>query len=112
MEIKKTYVDLNPELLHDQIKDFVQKHGGELEKSQLQTYSLPGASTHMVRSSLTFKCSKGGKECIRVNIVGTAIGETKVLFDIDESLFPGAQVEAVQADLDFVFGSYEKKPVG
>lgn len=112
MEIKKTYVDLNPELLHDQIKDFLLKHGAALEKSQLQTYSLPGASTHTVRSSLTFRSGKADKESIRVNIVGTTIGETKVLFDIDETLFPEADVQAVQRDIDFVFGSYEKKPAG
>jgi len=37
----------------------------------------------------------------------TAKGETKVMFDIDEKLFPGEKVSALQADLDFIFGSYE-----
>ncbi len=111
MEIRKSYKELNPELLHDQIKDFIQKRGAVLDKSQLQTYSLPGASTHMVRSSLIFKDDKGS-ESIKVYIVGTAVGETKVLFDVDTRLFPQAEIEAVQHDLDFIFGSYESKAAG
>ena len=41
---------------------------------------------------------------------GSAKGETKVMLDIDEELFPGEKVSALEDDLDFIFGSYEVKP--
>ena len=47
--------------------------------------------------------------CLRAHIVGSAKGETKVMLDIYEKLFPGEKVSALQDDLDFVFGSYEVK---
>ena len=53
---------------------------------------------------------KAEKECIRVHVVGSAKTETKVMFDIDEELFPQQKVSALQDDLDFVFSSYEVKP--
>ena len=42
--------------------------------------------------------------------MGSARGETKVMFDINEELFPQEKVSALQEDLDFIFGSYEVKP--
>ena len=114
MQVRKTYRDINPELLHDQVRDFVQKYGPVLDKAHLQTYSLPGASAHMVRSKLTFKIKakqeQAEKECIRVHIIGSAVGETKMMLDIDDEFFPQAKVSALEEDLDFIFGSFEVKP--
>jgi hypothetical protein len=45
-----------------------------------------------------------------VHIVGSARGETKLMLDIDDKLFPPAKVSALQDDLDFIFGAYEVKP--
>ena len=35
------------------------------------------------------------------------MGESKLMVDIDELLFPQEKIKALQEDIDFVFGSYE-----
>ncbi|GAI68047.1 unnamed protein product, partial [marine sediment metagenome] len=52
---------------------------------------------------------KGEKECLRAHIVGSAKGETKVMLDVDEELFPKEKINALENDLNFIFGSYEVK---
>ncbi len=115
MQVRKTYKEVNPELLYHEIRDFTQKQGAIIGEAKLETYSLPSdSSTFVSRGTLTFKIpdesSKTEKECLRAHIVGSARGETKVMLDIDEKLFPQQKVSALQDDLDFIFGSYEVKP--
>jgi len=115
MQIRKTYKEVNPELLYHEIRDFTQKQGATIDEAKLETYSLPSDSSSFIsRGTLTFKMQdksgKSEKECLRVHIVGSAKSETKVMFDIDEKLFPKQKVSALQDDLDFIFGSYEVKP--
>lgn len=114
MQIRKTYKDVNPELLYDEIRDFVQKQGAIIAEAKMETYSLPSNSSSFIsRGTLTFKIhsepSKAEKECLTVHIVGSAKGETKLMLDIDEKLFPQKKLSALQDDLDFIFGSYEIK---
>ncbi|MFC2058978.1 hypothetical protein ACFLTS_04965 [Chloroflexota bacterium] len=110
MQVKKSYTKINPELLYDEVRDLVQKYGGILAEAKMQTYSLPGASSHIVRGTIVCKTKqdKAEKECLRAHIVGTAAGETKMMLDADESLFPEEKIKALEADLDFVFGSYQE----
>ena len=114
MQIRKTYKNVNPELLYDEVRDFVQKQGVIIDDAKLETYSLPGGSSHVVRGTLIFKIQgepgKTETQCLRAHVVGSVMGETKVIFDINETLFPREKVIAVQEDLDFIFGSYEVKP--
>ena len=114
MHIRKTYKDVNPELLYDEVRDFVQKAGALIDKAKLETYSLPGGSSHIVRGTLSFKVQgkKGGAEapCLRAHIVGSATGETKMMLDMDDTLFSQEKVSALQEGLNFIFGSYEVKP--
>ena len=115
MQIRKTYKEVNPELLYDEVRDFVQKQGAVLDEAKLETYSLPSDSSSFIsRGTLTFKIhdelAKGETECLRAHIVGLARGETKVMLDINEKLFPQEKVSALQEDIDFFFGSYEVKP--
>jgi len=115
MQIKRTYQEVNPELLYHEIRDFVQKQGVIVDTEKLETYSLPSDSSSFIsRGTLTFtvedKSGKTGKECLRAHIVGTAKGETKLMLDVDEKLFPEQKVSALQDDLDFIFNSYEVKP--
>ncbi|MFC1864464.1 hypothetical protein ACFLYG_01380 [Chloroflexota bacterium] len=115
MQIRKTYKEVNPELLYHEIRDFTQKQGVIVKEARLETYSLPSDSSSFIsRGTLTFKIQdesdKTEKECVRAHIVGSANGETKVMLDIDEKLFPQQKVSALQDDLDFIFGSYEVKP--
>ncbi len=114
MQIRKTYKEVSPELLYDEIRDFAQKQGVIIGEAKLETYSSPTDSSSFIsRGTLTFnvedKSDKTAKECLRAHIVGSAKGETKVMLDIDEKLFPQQKVTALQEDLDFVFGSYEVK---
>ena len=115
MQIKKTYAGVNPELLYDEVRDFVRKQGVDIEDAKLETYSLASDSSSFIsRGTLTFKTGdtsgKATKECLRAHIVGSAKGETKLILDIDEKLFPREKVSVLQDDLDFIFSSYEVKP--
>ena len=106
--INITYRNINPELLYDEVKDFVQKQGATLADSKLQTYALPGGWSHTVRGTLIFtaKDEQGRSgEGVRVHIVGSAEGETKMMMDIDEKLFPLQKISALEEDLGFVFGA-------
>lgn len=112
MQIKKNYKGLQPELLYDEIRDLVLKRGTTLGESKMETYSSPTDSSSFIsRGTLTFKVAAGAgkeeKECLRVHILGSARGETKMLMDVNEELFPQEKLVALQNDLDFVFGSYE-----
>ena len=114
MQIRKTYKEVSPELLFDEIRDFVLKQGAIMGEAKLETYSLPSDSSSFIsRGTLTFKLQsepdKAERECLRAHIVGSAKGETKVMLDIDETLFPEEKIFALQDDLDFILGSYEAK---
>ena len=114
MQIRKVYNGVNPGLLYDEIKDFVRKQDVAIDEAKLETYSMPNDSSSFIyRGTLTFKSGqqgKEGKECLRAHIVGVARGETKLIIDADEQLFPAEKVSRLQEDLDFIFGSYEAKP--
>ncbi|MDD5510201.1 MAG: hypothetical protein PHI12_05280 [Dehalococcoidales bacterium] len=112
MEIRKTYQSVNPELLYDEIRDFALKQGVVLSETKLETYPIAGDSSSFIsRGNLAFKTSnkadEKGRECLRVHIVGSAKGETRVIINVDEELFPLEKLSTLQKDLDFVFTSYE-----
>jgi hypothetical protein len=115
MQIRKTYSGVQPELLYDEVRDFVLKQGVVVAEAKLETYSMPEDSSSFIsRGVLAFNIKggqgKAGKECLRAHIVGSARGETKLVLDVNEKLFPKAKLSALQADLDFIFASYEAKP--
>ena len=110
MQIRKTYLEVNPELLYAEIRDFALKQDIELDESSMETYTLPDQSADFIsRGTLKFKCRNGGKVCLQVHIVGTPRAETKLMMDVDEKLFPEDQITSLQEDIDFIFGSYEVK---
>jgi len=112
MQIRKTYKQVNPELLYSEIRDFALKQGVTLDEAKMETYALPNdSSSHISRGTLSFSVSAEGKkkECLRVHVVGSVKTETKLMLDIDERLFPSEKSSALQADLDFIFGGYETK---
>ena len=113
MQIKKMYQNIKPELLFDELKDLIIKQGATVAESKMETYSLPDDSSSFIsRGTLTFKMSdEPDEECIKGYIIGSARGETKLMLDIDESLFPKDKVVSFQDDLNFLLGSYEIKPV-
>ena len=112
MQIRKTYREVNPELLYHEIRDFTLKQGAIINDEKMETYSSPGDSSSFIsRGTLTFKIQdksgKAEKEGLRAHIVGSAKGETKLMLDVDEKLFPQQKLSSLQDDLDFIFGSYE-----
>jgi len=112
MQIRKTYQEVNPELLYAEIRDFTLKQGVSLNEAKLETYTLPDQSASFVsRGTLTFNAKdasgKVAKECLRAHVVGSARGETKLMLDLNERLFPQEKLSALQEDLGFIFGSYE-----
>ena len=111
MQIRKTYKEVKPELLYDEVRDFILKQGAIVGEAKLETYSMPSDSSSFIsRGILTFHIQgEAEKECLRAHIVGSARGETKLMLDINEELFPQEKVSALQKDLDFIFGSYEVK---
>ncbi len=113
MQIRKTYREVNPELLYAEIRDFTLKQGTAAGESKLETYTLPDQSADFItRATLSFNVKGTGgeaKECLRAHMVGTPRGETKLMLDVDEKLFPPEKLAALQSDLDFIFGSYEVK---
>ena len=115
MQIRKTYREVNPELLYNEIRDFATKHGAQVGENKMETYSQAAdSSSFITRGTLTLavvdEATKTRKECCRVHVVGSARGETKMMLDIDEKLFPQDKVAALESDLDFIFSGYEVKP--
>jgi len=112
MQIRKTHRNIKPDLLYNEVRDFILKQGVTIGESRIETSSLPTDSSSFVsRGTLTFrapvKSGNTGEECIRVHILGSAKTETKMMLDINEQLFPQEKVAALQADLEFILGSHE-----
>jgi hypothetical protein len=106
MQIRKTYKEINPNLLYDEVKEFVQRQGLTADQNKLETYSIPSDSSSFIyRGTLTFKVQ--GKEGLRASIIGTDKGETKLMLDSNDEVFPAAKMTALEGDLNFMLGSYE-----
>jgi len=114
MQIRKTYQNVKPELLYEEIKDFAVKQGTVIREAKLYTSAAPGDTSSFVsRGVMTFTmeggAEKSAEECMTVHLLGSDKGETNVIFDIDEKFFPQERLNALQSDLDFMFSSYEVK---
>ena len=111
-QIKKTYRGLSPDMLCDEVRGLLQKHGIVVVETESQTYALSSGDTQS-RTTLTLKTpaeqERNQKEFGSVHILGSPQGETKMLLDIDETLFPKEGLSDLQGDLDFILGSYETK---
>ena len=114
MQIRKIYQNVKPELIYEEIKDFVVKQGTVIQEAKLYTSATPDDSSLFVsRGTMTFSMEggseKSAKECLTVHLLGSDKGETRVIFDIDEKLFTQERLNTLQSDLDFIFNSYEVK---
>jgi hypothetical protein len=112
MEIRKTYREVNPELLFAEIRDFAVKFGAVVGDTKTETYSqAENSSSFVTRATLILRVrdesSKTDRDCCRVHVVGSATGETRLMMDVDEKLFPITKIEALLRDLDFIFKGYE-----
>ena len=111
-QIKKTYRGLSPAMLCDEVERLLQKQGIVVVETESQTYGLPSGDTQS-RTTLALKTraeqEKNQKDCGRAYILGSPQGETKMVLDVDETLFPQEKISAFEGDLDFILGSYEIK---
>jgi hypothetical protein len=106
MQIRKTYKEINPTLLYDEIKEFVLKQGVTRDQDKLETYSVPGDSSNFVyRGTLTFKVQ--GKEALRAHIIGSEKTETKLMLESVNELFPAEKIAALEDELNFMLGAFE-----
>jgi len=110
IHIRKTYQGLNPEMLYEELRDLAGKQGLLAEEAGLQTYPLSSGATQ-TRAVMKLKTSKaeGEKECGSAHIIGSPSGETKMILDMDENLFPADRLKTMQENLDFILGSYEER---
>lgn len=109
MEIRKTYKDISPTLLYDEIKEFVLGQGVKLGQDKFESYSKPSdSSTFIYRGTLSFTFQ--GKEALSVHIIGEDKGDTKLMLDSVDEVFPPAKMKALESNLSFILGSYEDKP--
>ena len=112
VQIKKSYGTLSPGMLCDEVRTLLQKQEIMVMETESQTYALPSGDTQS-RTTLALRIQteqeKNQKECGSVHILGSSQGETTMLLDIDETLFPQERLSAFQGDLDFILGSYETK---
>jgi hypothetical protein len=110
-QIRKTYKDLNPELLLAEIREFVVASGLKTISSKQETYMLPDDSANFgTRGTVVFGSGADSpKESLRVHIVGSPVEETKLLIDVDETKLKAEDIQALMDDVDFIFGSREAK---
>jgi len=108
-QIRKTYKDLNPELLLAEIREFVTAMGMKIISSKQETYMLPDDSANFgTRGTLVFgTADTATKESLRVHIVGSPVEETKLLIDVDETKLKAEDIQALMDDVDFIFSSRE-----
>ena len=70
MQIRKTYKEINLELLYHEVRDFAQKRGAIIDEAKLETYSLPSDSSSFIsRGTLTFRRSTGQAK-LKKNVSG------------------------------------------
>jgi len=109
VQIKKTYRGVNTEMLRDEIRDLIQKHGIAAGDARVQTYSLPSGATQS-RVTLIFKAQARQKEeCGYAHIIGSPGGETRILIELDEKQIPQETISVLREELDFILDSYEVK---
>lgn len=114
MQIRKTYKNIKPDLLFDELKDLLEKQGLKSDKAKMENYTLPDdSSTFISRGTITFKnLSENGEETrsgIRGHVIGSTKGETKLMIDINPKYLGEDKLKAFQSDLEFMLGTYEIK---
>ena len=108
MEIRKTYKDISPTLLYDEIKEFVLGQGVKLSQDKFESYSKPSdSSTFIYRGTMSF--TRQGKDALSAHIIGSDKGETKLMLDSLDEVFPAVKMKALEDSLNFILGSYEDK---
>jgi len=112
IQLRKVYQNLNAEMLRDEVRDLLKKHGISVIEVESQTYALPSGATQS-RITLVLKAQtkqdEGPKECGSAHIITSPGNEVKMLLDVDEEPVLRDKISLFQNDLEFILGSYEVK---
>lgn len=105
MQIRKTYRNVSPEMLRDEIGYLLQKQEIGAGQAGAQTYSVPSGQT---QTRLTVPLVRSDqKECGSLHILSFPGGETKMTLDLDETLLDQDKLASLGQDLEFLLGTYE-----
>ena len=107
IQVKKTYRALNPEMLYAEVRDLVAKRGLDVAQASLQTYSVSSGAT---QSRVTVPVrTADGQNCGTLHILGSANGDARMIFEVDDAIVAPDTITGIQGDIDFMLGSYEVK---
>jgi hypothetical protein len=104
-QIKKTYRNINPEMLYAEIQDLVTRQDIDSDDAKTNTYGLPSGAT---QSRITMILRAQNKECGSVHIIGSS-EESRMLLNIDEQLISSDNIASLQENIDFLLDPYEVK---
>jgi len=105
VQARKTYRKLSPEMLYDEVRDLLGRHGLKIEDNRLQTYSVPsGATQSRVVAEIA---TADNTACGNVHIVGSAGGDARMTLDLDEATVSAESIDGLKTDIDFMLGGYE-----
>lgn len=105
MQLKKTYRKLNPDMLFDEIRDLLARHGLSAPDARMQTYSIGSGATQSRVTGPVFTTEK--KECGTVHILGSTGNEVRMTITVDDHVVPDDTISSLREDIDFMLGSYE-----
>lgn len=106
-QVKKTYRKLNPDMLYDEMRDLISRHGLSAGDDRMQTYSIGSGAT---QSRVTVAIANvARKECGTLHILGSDAGDVRMTVTLDDGLVSKEILSALRDDIDFTLGSYEVK---
>ena len=127
MDINKTYEKLLPELLFDELKSAVIRHGGRIndKRSHTKSYtigeviglrgemyaSFPTEATIRERSWFAVREKKVIEmhPCFIGRVVGQSDARTKLMISADENIIGMEKLRGIEKDIALAVGSYEAK---
>jgi len=105
--VRKTYRGLNPEMVYDEVRDLIARHGLDATNARLQTYSVQSGAT---QSRVTVPIRNAdGAECGSLHVLGSAGGDVRLSLDLEEGPVGPDVLAALQEDIEFMLGPYEVK---
>ncbi len=105
--VRKTYRGLNPEMVYDEVRDLLARHGLDATAAKLQTYSIQSGATQS-RVTVPIR-NASGAECGSLHVLGSAGGDVRLSLDLEEAPVGADVLVALQQDIDFMLGPYEVK---
>lgn len=106
-QLKKTYRKLNPDMLYDEMRDLLMRHGLSTGEERMQTYSIGSGATQS-RVTAPVADSKS-RQVGTLHILGAADSDVRMTLTLKDEAVPEHDAAALREDLEFILGSYEVK---